>query len=274
MFLKLLKYYYIVEVEKSGFMKCINCDANLGDDATYCMRCGSFQSANPTQVSNNQNMTGQPQLQVYPNASNTIMNQIANASPSDSIDTNKLSEAYIGKKYNRFFYSSFSWGYLFLGPLYAFCRRMYSFGLTNILIAFLIGLIFTIFPNATTTGVNVVNIIEFIIILIVQIYFSFKFKGKYVETVDQRVKKMAKDNPNLDMVMLQEKCRRGGGLNIFWVIVSIYVSLQIIISIIIVLVWYITASEKIGMPPIPPIENPAVTQYYPNNEIHYNWEGK
>ena len=169
-------------------MNCIKCGARLSDGATYCIRCGTYQ--------------------VEEDQKNEQLNEVETNNKDINYDI--LVQAYIGKRYNSFIYSKFSWGCFFLGPLYCLCRKMYSYSLFYVCV-----LLITSFLSRLVTWW-----FEIICILVICWFFGYKFKSSYLEKVKRRVNKIVINNPELDMVMLQEKCRKKGGLNVFWVVVA------------------------------------------------------
>lgn len=83
-------------------MKCINCGVNLNDGTSFCIRCGSYQNDN--------------QVPTDKKSENVKINR--------DINYDILEKVYVGKKYNSFIYSGFSWLCFFVGPLYTLSRKI------------------------------------------------------------------------------------------------------------------------------------------------------
>lgn len=168
-------------------MKCIKCGVNLNQGASYCIRCGSYQD----EIQQENNKSSQ------------------NIRSDKNINYDILERSYVGKKYNSFIYSRFSWLCFLFGPLYTLSRKMYSFSIIYLLV---VSIVFSL-SGLVTWWFQLVSVI------VINCFFSYIFKKSYLEKVKTRVNKIVLDNPNLDMVMLQEKCRKKGGLNWFFVVI-------------------------------------------------------
>lgn len=193
-------------------MKCTNCGANLKDDASYCIRCGSKINSDGISISNNVNK---------------------NRKSLNNYDLDNLLKAYVGNNYNKFIYSSFSILYFLLGPIYGFARRMYSFSIIYIIVNSIVIYI------SSKIDQTLPIVLSFILLII----FSLNFKKQYINTAKVRVNKIIDNNLDLDIVMLQNKCSKKGGLNILFVILPILI---IIISVIVIVLLIINGKISIS----------------------------
>lgn len=175
-------------------MKCINCGAEFRNDIEYCMRCGTYLKTGVTISSNDQSIS-------------TIR-----------IDNESLVKTYIGNSYHKFIYNNFSLLYFLYGPLYGFSRKMYSYSLVNILLLLIVVL-----------GRSYVKEYVFVgIIIMVMLVFSVSFNNFYIRKVRKKVDKLVLKNSNLDAVRLQSICRKNGGLNLFFTIINIVITIGVL----------------------------------------------
>lgn len=186
-------------------MKCTNCGANLKDDASYCIRCGSKINNDGISISNNVN---------------------ENRKSLNNYDLDNLLKAYVGNNYNKFIYSSFSILYFLLGPIYGFARRMYSFSIVHVIVNFIVIYI------SSKINQTLPIILSFILLII----FSLNFKKQYINTAKVRVNKIIDSNLDLDIVMLQNRCSKKGGLNILFVILPILIIIISVIGIVLLII--------------------------------------
>ena len=172
-------------------MKCINCGAEFRNEIDYCMRCGTYLNSGVTVTQKDEFVNTQ------------------------RIDRESLVKAYVGNKYHKFAYNSFSILYFLYGPLYGFSRKMYFYSFFNIILFFILFMC-----------KNLVK--EYIVVLaviIIMIVSSFSFNNAYIRKSRKRVDKIVLNNSSLDFVRLQNICRQLGGLNLFFVFINVVIGI-------------------------------------------------
>lgn len=178
-------------------MKCISCGCELKNESNFCMRCGTFLKTGVT-------------IKLKEEKRNNL----------NGISTEVLVRSYIGDKYPKFVYRRFSLFYFFFGPLYGLSRRMYLYSVIDFILSLIVCFLS-----------NYINKYFFLGIFVIRLYFSFRFNDFYLNLARKRVDNIVHKNSNSDSVVLQSICRKKGGLNSFFTIISIVFYMLVMISI-------------------------------------------
>ena len=190
-------------------MKCVHCQKEYINGEQVCPICGSVL------VNNTVNERAEVFAGLYD--SNMNMSSIANKSSIETLNVysvNNFSTAtnfttsqedlialYIGKNYNKIKNNKWSWPAFFFPVPYLFYRKQWKVGgiaLIAIMVASLI---------LSTIGLSVIGILAN---NLVGIYFGLKFNEHYLAYVQNDVSEILRNNPNKNMMEVQEIIKKKG----------------------------------------------------------------
>lgn len=204
-------------------MYCLRCGTKVDDKIEYCPHCGA-------------NIKEELARYDYKPKENTPQKPVINLEPSHeeqfqySIkysfgNEEKLVREYVGKNYDKIKNNNFSWPTFFLGPIYFFYRKLYSYAFIWILVMIMFGFLNPVFA------------------FLIQIGFSISFSKMYLEKAKRKVLEIQRFNKNLSKEDIINLCRKKGGVNI---IIPTLIIVFIISTIILVIsaFWEETKPEK------------------------------
>lgn len=195
-------------------MKCVNCGAEFRNNIQYCMRCGTYLTTGVTVEQKD---------------------QISNI---PTVNKDLLVKSYVGNSYINFVYKHFSFLFFLFGPLYGFSRKMYLY-------SFLEALLIAIAVASRALFQREYYVV--VAVILIMLLFSFNFKKIYMKKCIKKVDKIVERNANQDVVMLQNICKKAGGLNIFFTIINVIVGIgiaSIIVIYILDILNYVDFVEK------------------------------
>ena len=229
-------------------MKCIKCGAYVYSSDKFCRSCGttlnsdncqygdnipnskydstscheqqynySYEYSNKTEPKYNMNATHAEQYNYNTNYSYDMSKYNYAYQPNDSGD-DKYIKAYIGANYNGIKNMKFSLPALIFGPIYLIYRKVWGYALAAIIIQ--LAAIYLL-KSDYSEAVNV----------IINIYFACKFQSIYLKQAEDKVEQIKQQGLDKSTTELLEVCKKKGGTAIKAVVVAIFVSIIVYISL-------------------------------------------
>lgn len=177
------------------------------------------------------------------------------------INREELLKSYVGNNYKEFTRGKFSWNLFAFGSLYLLYRKCYSMGIILTLLSIINYVLVIFFPDLflLSYAVPIVNIV-----------LSFNFKQEYLNTCNEKIDEIIKNNPNSDMDELKQICKVKGGTS------AVTVVLTYVIEILLLLIglMFLNLSSKnverlkVEYNNIPELKNPSFNSYK-KGKYHY-----
>lgn len=193
-------------------MYCLRCGTKVDDNVEYCPHCGANirEELARYDYKPKENPPQKPAINLEPSHEEQFQYSIKYSFGNEK----ELIKEYVGKNYDKIKNTKFSLPAFFLGPIYFFYRKLYTYAFIWILVIIMFGFISPIFG------------------LLIQIGFSVSFSKIYLEDAKRKVIEIQRLNKDLSKEAIIEQCRKKGGVNIIIPTLIIIAILSIIILII------------------------------------------
>lgn len=194
---------------------CPKCGSNINPGEDFCKMCGTKITTPQNNISNitqqqQENMQNINNLQTQNSISNTEQIEILDNLEEDITNNDDdLINTYMGKNAEKLKDGGISGYTLLFGPIYILYRKMWLLGLISAGIIILANIFLKSY--------------SLIVLLVISIILSFKFKDLYLNYVKEKVNKIKRENTDKSKEELMIICSKKGGTSLLPVIALIII---------------------------------------------------